>query len=103
MDECENLENRAMKNYDAEQPAANRRLRSGARIGLWSALALLLVLAGANVLNLVPEAEHDGMVLASPPAAAVHTTSLRDGYFLSGQWRADVLTVAAAVRFLVES
>jgi hypothetical protein len=96
-----NLENRAMNDIFGKQPTANRKVSFSVRKGLWAALALVLLLAGAHRLN--QSTIHDTGDMIFPPLVAGHAASLHDGYFRSGQWRADLLTVAAAVRFLVAS
>lgn len=90
-----------MNDYFGEQAGASRKARFSVRKGLWAVLVLVLLLAGANRLN--QSTIHDTEDMVSPPLAVNHAVSLKDGYFRSGQWRADLLSLAAAVRFLVTS
>ena len=83
------------------QPAEGLKARFGVRKGLWAALALTLVLAGANRLN--QSTVNDNGDMMSAPLVAAHAVSLKDGYFRSGQWKADLLSLASAVKFLVTS
>ena len=96
-----NLVNGAMNNMLDNQPTDGLKARFGVRKGLWAALALALVLAGANSLNQSTVTDTGDMM--SPPLVTGNSVSLKDGYFRSGQWRADLLSLAAAVRFLVTS
>jgi hypothetical protein len=83
------------------QPMARLKARLGVKKGLWAALALVLALVGANRLN--QSTVNDNGDMMSPPLVAAHAASLKDGYFRSGQWKADLLSLAAAVKFLVTS
>ena len=90
-----------MNDFIVEQAMVSGKARFSVRKGLWAALALVLLLAGANRLN--QSTIHDTGDMVSPPLVAGHAVSLKDGYFRSGQWRADLLSLASAVRFLVTS
>ena len=83
------------------QAKGGLKARFGVRKGLWAALALVLVLAGANRLNQSTVTDNGDMMI--PPLVAGQAVSLKDGYFRSGQWKADLLSLAAAVKFLVTS
>ena len=96
-----NLVTGTMNNIIDNQPTSGLKARFGVRKGLWAALALVVVLAGANSLNQSTVTDTGDMM--SPPLVSGHSASLKDGYFRSGQWRADLLSLAAAVRFLVTS
>ncbi len=92
-----------MKNCVDEKAAASRKAKFGVRKSLWAALVLAMALAGVNSLNPISATRIENLDMFSPPPAAEQTASLRDGYFRSGQWRADLLTLASAVRFLMTS
>jgi hypothetical protein len=94
-----NLESGTMNTNFETQPTAGLKARFGVRKGLWAALALVLVLAGTNRLNQSTVRDNGDMMC--PPLVIGQAVSLKDGYFRSGQWKADLLTLAAAVRFLV--
>jgi hypothetical protein len=96
-----NLESGTMNDIFETQPAEGLKARFRVRKGLWAALALVLVLAGSSRLNRSTINDYGDMM--SPPLVAGHAASLKDGYFRSGQWRADLLSLAAAVKFLVTS
>ena|SRR5438445_2054421 len=96
-----NLINGTMNNIFDNQPTGGLKARFGVRKGLWAALALVVVLAGANALDQSTVSDTGDMM--SPPPVMGQVVSLKDGYFRSGQWRADLLSLAAAVRFLVTS
>ena len=96
-----NLVNGTMNNILDNQPTGGLKARFGVRKGLWATLVLALVLAGANALDRSTVSDTGDMM--SPPLVRGQSVSLKDGYFRSGQWRADLLSLAAAVRFLVTS